>query len=96
MEIKIIENTDKKRFEAEVDGRLAFIEYIRAQQQIYLTHTEVPIALEGKGIGSSMVKQVLQQIKTEGLELVPLCPFVAVYIKRHPEWNEILAKGYSV
>ncbi len=96
MEVKIIENTEKKRFEAEIDGRMAFIEYIRAKQQIYLTHTEVPVALEGKGIGSSMVKQVLQQIKNEGLELVPLCPFVAAYVKRHPEWRELLAKGYNV
>jgi predicted GNAT family acetyltransferase len=96
MELKVIENKEKKRFETEVEGRLALIEYIRAENKVYLTHTEVPKELEGKGIASSLVKQVLQQIKDEGLELVPLCPFVAAYLKRHPEWKEILAKGYNV
>lgn len=96
MEITITENTEKKRFETEVEGRTALIDYKKAENKIYLTHTEVPSELEGKGIASSMVKQVLQRIKDEGLELVPLCPFVASYIKRHPEWKEILAKGYRV
>lgn len=96
MEVNVTENKEKKRFETRVGERLALIEYIRAENKIYLTHTEVPNELEGKGIASSMVKQVLQQIKDEGLELVPLCPFVASYLKRHPEWKEILAKGYNV
>lgn len=96
MEVKIKENTEKKRFEAEVENRIALIEYIRAEDKMYLTHTEVPTELEGKGIASSMARQVLQRIKDENLKLVPLCPFIASYIKRHPEWKEILAKGYNV
>ena len=96
MEVKIKENTEKKRFEVEVENKIALIEYIRAEDKMYLTHTEVPTELEGKGIASSMAKQVLQHIKDENLKLVPLCPFIASYIKRHPEWKEILAKGYNV
>ena len=96
MEVKIKENTEKKRFEVEVENKIALIEYIRAEDKMYLTHTEVPTELEGNGIASSMAKQVLQQIKDENLKLVPLCPFIASYIKRHPEWKEILAKGYNV
>jgi predicted GNAT family acetyltransferase len=96
MEVKIKENKEKKRFEAEVENKLALIEYIRAEDKMYLTHTEVPSELEGKGIASSMAKQVLQQIKDEDLKLVPLCPFIASYVKRHPEWKEILAEGYKV
>ena len=96
MEIVISENKERKRFEAVVDGKTAFIEYIRAEDKVYLTHTEVPKELEGKGVASAMAKQVLQQIKSESLFLVPLCPFIAAYLKRHPEWREILAKGYHV
>lgn len=96
MDIKISENKDRKRFEMVVEGKTALIEYIRAENKMYLTHTEVPKELEGKGVASSMAKQVLQQIKDEGLYLVPLCPFIAAYLKRHPEWKEILAKGYKV
>lgn len=96
MEVNIKENKEKNRFEAEVENRVALIEYKRAEDKMYLTHTEVPKELEGKGVGSSMVKQVLQQIKDENLKLIPLCPFIASYVKRHPEWKEILAKGYNV
>jgi hypothetical protein len=96
MELEISENKDKKRFEASVEGNLAFVEYIRAENKVYLTHTEVPSQLEGKGIASAMVKQILEQIKNEELKLVPLCPFVAAYVKRHPEWKEIMAAGYHV
>jgi hypothetical protein len=96
MDIVISENKERKRFEAVVDGETARIEYIRAEDKMYLTHTEVPKALEGKGVASAMAKLVLHQIKDEGLFLVPLCPFIAAYLKRHPEWKEILAKGYHV
>ena len=96
MDVIVSENKEKKRFEVTLDGKAAVIEYIRAEDKMYLTHTEVPNEFEGKGIASKMVKQVLQKIKDEGLKLVPLCPFIASYIKRHPEWKEILAKGYNV
>lgn len=97
MELTITENAEKKRFETVFEGHTALIEYIRTiDQVIYLTHTEVPKELEGKGIGSTLVKGVLERIEAEGLQLAPLCPFVAAYVKRHPEWKRLLARGYSV
>ena len=56
----------------------------------------MPIGLEGKGVGSTIVSKTLNYIKEKGYTLAPLCPFVAAYLKRHPEWKEILAKGYNV
>lgn len=94
--MKITENTERKRFETKIEDQTAFIEYIRAQNKVYLTHTEVPKQLEGKGVGSGLVKEVLSIIKEEDKELVPLCPFVAAYVKRHPEWRDLLASGYNV
>ncbi|MAO08257.1 MAG: GNAT family N-acetyltransferase [Alteromonas sp.] len=96
MDLRILDNPEKKRFEAPIEGKIAFIEYIRAKDAIYLTHTEVPESLGGSGIGSALVKEVLQQIEGEGLLLAPLCPFVAGYLKKHPEWQRLLAKGYHV
>lgn len=96
MELEIVENKKQKRFEVVINGKTALIEYIRAEDKMYLTHTEVPKEFEGQGVASSMVKQVLQQIDREELKLVPHCPFVAAYLKRHPEWHYLLAKGYSV
>ena len=90
-------NEDKERFELEVEGHIAFIEYkITKQNIIFLTHTEVPKTLEGKGVGSAIVSKTLEWIKSKGYPLAPLCPFVAAYIKRHPEWKEILAPGYHI
>lgn len=90
------ENKERKRFEAEVNGELAFIEYIRAKNAIYLTHTEVPKTLEGKGVGSALVESVLSTIEAEGEYVAPLCPFVAAYIKRHRKWVPLVASGYNV
>ena len=93
----LILNEDKKRFELEVEGKTAFIEYILSNENIiFLTHTEVPRELEGKGAGSAIVSKTLDYIKEKGYTLAPLCPFVAAYVKRHPERKEILAKGYNV
>ncbi|GAB5400628.1 MAG: GNAT family N-acetyltransferase [Aureisphaera sp.] len=96
MELEVYENKEKRRFEASVQVKLAFIEYIRAKGAVYLTHTEVPRELEGKGVGSELVVQVLRILKEENSLLAPLCPFVAAYIKRHPEWKELLAPNYNV
>ena len=90
-------NEVKKRFELEVDGHIAFIEYIIDKDKIiYLTHTEVPKALGGKGIGKAIVEKTLIYIKEKGYTLAPLCPFVAAFFKRNPEWQSVLAKGYKI
>ena len=90
-------NEDKKRFEVEVDGHIAFIEYILTNDNVmFLTHTEVPKALGGKGIGSTIVKLTLNYIKEHSYTLAPLCPFVAKYLVKNPNWQTILAKGYNV
>ena len=87
---------EKKRYEFRMGEHPPHIEYIRAQDKIYLTHTEVPDALAGKGIGSRLVRSVLEDIERQGLTLVPLCPFVALYLKRNPEWKRLVLKGINI
>jgi uncharacterized protein len=96
MDTKITDNLASKQYELQVDDLLVRIEYIKAQNRIFLTHTEVPVELEGKGFGSSIVKGVLELIEQKGLTLIPMCPFVALYIKRHPEWKKLILKGINV
>ncbi|MDC6403897.1 MULTISPECIES: GNAT family N-acetyltransferase [Maribacter] len=96
MVLNVTDNPDKKRYEANVEGSMAFLEYIKAKDKIYLTHTEVPTALEGKGIGSSLVLKVLEDVERQDLTLVPLCPFVAMYLKKHPEWKKLVMKGINI
>ena len=96
MDFEVVDYPEKKRYEAIIEGAIARIEYIKAKDKIYLTHTEVPQALEGKGVGSKLVAKVLEDIDQQGLTLVPLCPFVALYLKRHPEWKRLVMKGINI
>ncbi len=93
---ELINNEPLKRYEFHVENEIPVIEYILAKNKIFLTHTEVPKTLEGKGIGSALVKAVLRDIEAKNLTLVPMCPFVAAYIKRHPEWKKLVLKGINV
>jgi hypothetical protein len=93
MDYQLIDNKTNSQYEFHAGEFIPKIEYIKTGSKIYLTHTEVPVQLQGKGIGNILVSEVLEDIKQTGLSLVPLCPFVAAYIKRHPEWNFLVSKG---
>lgn len=96
-QLATFDNKEKKRFELRVNGHSGYIEYIiNKTGLIFLTHTEVAPELEGKGIASRMVKDALEYIGEYDLKLVPLCPYVATYLERHPEYQSLLAKGYLV
>ena len=92
----ITDNASKKQFELVSGGYTSRIEYMLVGNKIFLTHTEVPTELEGKGIGSKIVKLVLEEIESRKLKLIPLCPFVAKYISKHPEWKRILADDVNI
>ncbi len=92
----LTDNPDRKQFELAVEGHTARIEYMIMADKIFLTHTEVPAELEGKGIGSIIVKLALEEVERRGLKLIPLCPFVGKYITRHQEWKRILADDVNL
>ena len=96
IDLNLIDNQDRKQYEVQAGDLIAKIEYIRTTDKIYLTHTEVPISLEGLGIGSELVKMALEDIEKKDLTLIPLCPFVAGYIKNHPEWKRLVLKGINI
>ena len=89
-------NENENQFEIDIDGQIAFIEFSREANKIYLTHTEVPQSLRGRGIGSKIIKQSLEYIKNQNLTLIPLCSFVAHYVNNHPEWHSLLGEGYKM
>jgi hypothetical protein len=92
MDYQLIDNKANSQYEFHAGDFTPMIKYIKTGKKIFLTHTEVPVELQGKGIGNILVSEVLEDIKQNGLSLVPLCPFVAAYIKRHPEWNFLVSK----
>lgn len=94
---ELIDNREDHQYEFHIGKLVPKIEYIKNKTgEIYLTHTEVPVQLEGKGIGSQLVEKVLKDIEKQELRLVPLCPFVAGYIQKHPDWRRIVMKGINV
>lgn len=79
------------RFETEVEGRLCVCDYRRDGDVVALTHTLVPPALEGRGIAAALVAAALAWARREGLKVRPLCSYVAVYMRRHPDTRDLLA-----
>jgi uncharacterized protein len=88
---KINNNTAQHRFELEVEGHLAAAHYERDGNVITFTHTEVPPELGGKGVGSTLVKGALDQVRADGLKVVAECPFVKAWIGKHPAYADLLA-----
>jgi uncharacterized protein len=89
-EPQITDNTALHRFELKDGGETAFLLYTRAQNRLRLIHTEVPAALQGHGVGSTLVGAVLRLAQQQGLTVVPSCPFVGDYIRRNREYLPII------
>lgn len=93
---KLIDNKENNRYEFQIDGKIAEIDYIKSDGEIYFVHTEVPASLGGKGVGSQLAEKALEDVDRQELRLVPLCPFIAGYIKKHPEWKRIVMRGKHI
>ena len=85
------ENSALKRFELETDGHTAYLYYRLEPGVITLVHTEVPQELGGRGVGSTLVRGALEAIRAKRLRVVAKCPFVAAYMGKHPEFNDLVA-----
>lgn len=90
-DIALINNEVIHNFELTVDGYRAFIDYKQKGDKVYLIHTEVPAELRGKGVAEAIVEKVFNYLEKRNLKMVPLCTYVGSYLKRHPEWNRLLA-----
>ncbi|HZG09043.1 MAG TPA: GNAT family N-acetyltransferase [Allosphingosinicella sp.] len=87
----VTDNRAESQYELVVDGHKALAAYQLADERISFTHTEVPTELEGQGIGTRLVAGALDQVRAEGLKVVPLCSFVRHYVETHPEVQDLLA-----
>jgi uncharacterized protein len=84
------DNPALNRFELDRDGHTAVAYYQLSPGVITFTHTEVPAELSGHGIGSELVRGALAAARARGLKVVPKCPFVAAYMAKHPQFNDLL------
>lgn len=89
--MQVTDNPAHHRFELALDGHVAFTSYRRDGDVLVVYHTEVPREFEGRGIGSALVKGVLESARAQKLKVRPLCSFVAAYMERHPEYADLRA-----
>jgi predicted GNAT family acetyltransferase len=88
-EIEIKHKPEQDQFEVQLGDQAGVLQYQILGNRMLITHTEVPPAFEGRGIGSALARAGLDYARERGLEVVPLCSFIAAYIKRHPEYQGI-------
>jgi uncharacterized protein len=89
-ELIVIHNPKAGRFELEKDGCLAVLEYQLSDGKIIFTHTGVPDALGGQGIGSLLARAGLDYARRQSFAVVPECSFIAGYIQKHPEYKNLV------
>jgi predicted GNAT family acetyltransferase len=89
-ELQLSDNPAASRYEAKIDGQIAFAEYMLTGANITFTHTEVPVGLEGQGIGSALARFALDDARARGLAVIPLCPFIKAFIQRHREYQPLV------
>ena len=93
-ELSVHDNKEERRYEARIGTKVVgVIPYQAEPGRLTLIHTDVDPAFEGKGVGSRLVAGALEDIRHRGLSLVPVCPFVRAYLRRHPELADLVAAG---
>ncbi|MFI5139264.1 MAG: GNAT family N-acetyltransferase [Sphingobacteriales bacterium] len=95
-QMNIVNNKKQFRFEIELsDGEFARLEYRWLKGSMALMHTLVPVSKRLKGIGAKLVKHVLDYARSNNIKIIVYCPFVAKYIKDHPEYNDLKDETYK-
>lgn len=88
---------DRHRFTAATDAGEAELAYRTTDDGVIVfAHTGVPVAAEGQGVGSALVRAGLAHARDEGLRVMPLCPFVKAYMQRHAETRDLLMDGFRL
>lgn len=91
-ELRVVDNPEASRYEALLGDRVAgFSEYLAKPGRLVFTHTIVEPEFEGRGFGSKLVRDELDDVRRRGLKVTPLCPFVRAFIRRHPEYQDLVA-----
>jgi hypothetical protein len=86
---RIVNNTAASRFEATVEGQTAITDYTIRDGVMTMPHTVVPTALEGRGIAGQLVAAAMAHARANGLKVNPVCSYVAAYMKRRPELQDL-------
>jgi predicted GNAT family acetyltransferase len=90
MTLQVVDAPERQRYEVIRDGAvLGFAAYQKANELIVFTHTEVDPSLEGQGVGGALVRGALDHVRTLGLRVLPICPFVQAWMASHPDYIDL-------
>ena len=90
-DVTVTHNENAQRFEVGIDGLCAFMTYSRFPGRIVYTHTEVPKPLEGQGLAAKLARAALDFARVNDLRVVPLCPYVSGFIRKHAEYQDLVS-----
>jgi predicted GNAT family acetyltransferase len=90
----VVDNPSERRFEVHLDGEVVGrAHFLPAGDSVIVSHTEVDEGHEGEGLGSLLVRETLERIRASGKSVIPTCPFTAAYIRRHPEFVDLVEES---
>lgn len=87
--LEVIHNPTESRFEIRLDGQLAKLDYMEDGDSIVMTHVGVPMEFRGHGIAAIITKAGLDYAKAKSLRVIPMCSYVAAYLRRNPQYIEL-------
>jgi predicted GNAT family acetyltransferase len=88
---RVLDNTAQSRYEMMLEGGTAFIDYTVSGNVRTLTHAEVPVALRGGGVAAKLTSGALHLARSQGIKVVPRCPYIVTFMERHPEYQDLMA-----
>jgi uncharacterized protein len=92
---EVVHNAANQRFEMDVGGQLSVLEYTFKNHRLFLTHTEVPSALQSHDLGTKLAHAALEYARQNELTVVALCPFVKEYVGSHPEYHSLVTTSVA-
>ena len=91
MDTQVQHDSKRQRFETQLDGRPAYLTYTFRGNSVFFDHTFVPEEFRGKGVAAALAREGLEEARKQGWKIVPRCSYVVAFIKRHPEFSDLLA-----
>lgn len=94
-QVEVVDRGEEHRFEIRVDGELAgFVQYRSRPGIVAFIHTEIDPEFEGRGLGSQLIRGALASARERGMAVLPFCPFVNEFLRRHPEEVDLVPEAY--